>query len=70
MPLSEWEECTVRVDGQRIHLRIAGTSGPMVLMVHGFPQCWYSRRHQWTRCPVPAIAPWRCAIPVEGSIFR
>lgn len=46
MLLSEWEERTVRVNGQRIHLRIAGTSGPLVLMVHGFPQCWYSWRHQ------------------------
>ncbi|MFJ9712874.1 alpha/beta fold hydrolase [Streptomyces sp. NPDC101234] len=46
MPLSEWEERTVRVNGQRIHLRIAGTSGPIVLLVHGFPESWYSWRHQ------------------------
>ncbi|NEB04160.1 alpha/beta hydrolase [Streptomyces sp. SID13726] len=46
MPLSDWEERTVRVNGQRIHLRIAGTSGPIVLLVHGFPESWYSWRHQ------------------------
>lgn len=46
MPLSEWEERTIQVNGQRIHLRIAGTSGPMVLMVHGFPESWHSWRHQ------------------------
>ncbi|MET7655035.1 MULTISPECIES: alpha/beta hydrolase [unclassified Streptomyces] len=46
MPLSDWEQRTVRVDGQRIHLRIAGTSGPIVLMVHGFPESWHSWRHQ------------------------
>ncbi|MFD5595605.1 alpha/beta fold hydrolase [Streptomyces griseorubiginosus] len=46
MPLSDWEQRTVRVNGQRIHLRIAGTSGPTVLMVHGFPESWHSWRHQ------------------------
>ncbi|HEX7826684.1 MAG TPA: alpha/beta hydrolase [Mycobacterium sp.] len=46
MTLSEWESRTVRANGQRIHLRIAGTSGPIVLLCHGFPESWYSWRHQ------------------------
>ncbi|WP_319456476.1 MULTISPECIES: alpha/beta hydrolase [unclassified Mycobacterium] len=46
MPLSEWESRTVRANGQRIHVRIAGSSGPMVLLCHGFPESWYSWRHQ------------------------
>ncbi|MGI5400806.1 alpha/beta fold hydrolase [Streptomyces sp. CA-135486] len=29
----------------RIHLVEQGT-GPLVLLVHGFPECWYSWRHQ------------------------
>lgn len=28
---------TVRANGQRIHLRIAGADGPLVLLCHGFP---------------------------------
>jgi pimeloyl-ACP methyl ester carboxylesterase len=34
----------------RIHVAEQG-SGPLVLLVHGFPECWYSWRHQ-----LPAIA--------------
>jgi len=36
---------TVNANGIRIHLVEAGT-GPLVLMVHGFPESWYSWRHQ------------------------
>jgi pimeloyl-ACP methyl ester carboxylesterase len=36
--------------GTRIHMVEMGT-GPLVLMVHGFPESWYSWRHQ-----LPAIA--------------
>ena len=36
--------------GTRIHLVEEGT-GPVVLLVHGFPESWYSWRHQ-----IPAIA--------------
>ncbi|HEX3898178.1 MAG TPA: alpha/beta hydrolase [Mycobacteriales bacterium] len=36
--------------GTRIHCVEAG-SGPLVLLVHGFPESWYSWRHQ-----IPAIA--------------
>jgi pimeloyl-ACP methyl ester carboxylesterase len=35
----------VFVNGQRIHLVEAG-DGPMVLLVHGHPELWYSWRHQ------------------------
>jgi pimeloyl-ACP methyl ester carboxylesterase len=46
MPLSEWESRSVRANGQRIHVRIAGSSGPIMLPCHGFPELWYSWRHQ------------------------
>jgi pimeloyl-ACP methyl ester carboxylesterase len=36
---------TVAANGQRIHLVEAG-QGPLVLFVHGFPETWYSWRHQ------------------------
>ncbi|WP_433189299.1 alpha/beta fold hydrolase [Actinoallomurus sp. CA-150999] len=37
---------TVRTNGQRIHLHIAGTIGPLILFCHGFPESSYSWRHQ------------------------
>ena len=35
----------VETNGLRMHLAEAGT-GPLVLMCHGFPESWYSWRHQ------------------------
>ena len=40
----------LEVPAGRIHVAEQG-SGPLVLLVHGFPECWYSWRHQ-----LPAIA--------------
>lgn len=40
----------VEVEGTRIHCVEAG-DGPLVLLVHGFPESWYSWRHQ-----IPALA--------------
>lgn len=49
--------------GVRIHLVEEGT-GPLVLMVHGFPESWYSWRHQ---LPVVSAAGFRAAaIDVRG----
>ena len=36
---------TVETNGIRMHLAEAG-KGPLVLLCHGFPECWYSWRHQ------------------------
>jgi pimeloyl-ACP methyl ester carboxylesterase len=36
---------TLEANGLRIHLAEAGT-GPLVLLFHGFPESWYSWRHQ------------------------
>ncbi|GAB3145451.1 alpha/beta fold hydrolase [Microbispora hainanensis] len=41
---------TVSVPGGRIHVAEQGI-GPLVLLVHGFPESWYSWRHQ-----LPALA--------------
>src|SRR6266487_581203 len=35
----------VEVNGIRMHIAEAGT-GPLVVLLHGFPECWYSWRHQ------------------------
>ena len=40
---------TIDVDGLEFHLAEAGPAdGPVVLLLHGFPECWYSWRHQLT----------------------
>ncbi|MFD3471855.1 alpha/beta fold hydrolase [Streptomyces sp. NPDC058682] len=37
----------IRAAGRRFHIAEAGT-GPLVLLLHGFPELWYSWRHQLT----------------------
>ncbi|POX43614.1 epoxide hydrolase [Streptomyces sp. Ru71] len=49
--------------GGGVHLAEQG-EGPLVLLVHGFPECWYSWRHQ---LPVLAAAGYRAvAVDVRG----
>jgi pimeloyl-ACP methyl ester carboxylesterase len=38
---------TVEARGLAMHIAEAG-EGPLVLLLHGFPECWYSWRHQLT----------------------
>lgn len=50
--MSEICHRTVDAGGVRIHLAESGEPGrPVVLMIHGFPESWYSWRHQ-----LPALA--------------
>lgn len=49
----------VDVGGLPVHLAEAG-AGPLVLLLHGFPECWYSWRYQLTalaRAGYHAVAP-------------
>ncbi|HEX4250484.1 MAG TPA: alpha/beta hydrolase [Pseudonocardia sp.] len=41
----EIEHRVVEVNGLRMHIAEAG-AGPLVLLLHGFPESWYSWRHQ------------------------
>ena len=41
----------VETNGVRLHCAVDG-SGPLVIFLHGFPECWYSWRHQ-----LAALAP-------------
>lgn len=60
---AEQRSRTVPVEGGRIHLVEQG-EGPLVLLVHGFPESWYSWRHQ---LPALAGAGYRAvAIDVRG----
>ncbi|MFJ2767092.1 alpha/beta fold hydrolase [Streptomyces sp. NPDC087300] len=50
---------TVEVNGIRLHVAEEG-EGPLVLLLHGFPEFWYSWRHQLTalaRAGYRAVAP-------------
>jgi len=61
--MSELRHRVVPANGIRIHLVEQG-EGPLVLLVHGFPESWYSWRHQ---LPVLAAAGYRAvAIDVRG----
>src|SRR5262245_3362770 len=43
--MSEIKHSTVETNGIRMHVAEQG-SGPLVLLCHGFPESWYSWRHQ------------------------
>jgi pimeloyl-ACP methyl ester carboxylesterase len=45
------EHRVVETNGIRLHCAVDG-DGPLVLFLHGFPECWYSWRHQ-----LAALAP-------------
>lgn len=61
--MTEIKHHSVDANGVRIHVAECG-SGPAVLMVHGFPESWYSWRYQ---LPAIAAAGYRAiAIDVRG----
>ena len=41
------EHRRIETNGIRLHCAVAG-DGPLVILLHGFPECWYSWRHQLT----------------------
>ena len=49
-PMAETNHRFVETNGIRMHVAEAG-EGPLVILCHGFPECWYSWRHQ-----LPALA--------------
>lgn len=53
----------INAGGTRIRAVVEGT-GPLVIMVHGFPESWYSWRHQIG--PIAAAGFTACAIDVRG----
>ena len=50
MTLTEIKHRTIETNGIRMHIAEQG-EGPLVLLLHGFPESWYSWRHQ-----LPALA--------------
>ncbi|HCK84245.1 MAG TPA: alpha/beta hydrolase [Hyphomonadaceae bacterium] len=53
----------IESNGMRVRAAVQG-EGPLVLMVHGFPESWYSWRHQMA--PLAAAGFTACAIDVRG----
>ena len=63
-PAAEGTHRLVPSPAGRVHLVERG-EGPLVLLVHGFPESWYSWRHQ---LPALAAAGYRAvAVDVRGS---
>ncbi len=48
--MEPWHHRTSHINGLRFHYVEAG-SGPLVILLHGFPEFWYSWHHQ-----IPALA--------------
>jgi pimeloyl-ACP methyl ester carboxylesterase len=40
-----WQHEYITTNGVKLHYVTQGT-GPLMVMLHGFPECWYSWRHQ------------------------
>ena len=45
MTATQSQHRIIATNGIRMHIAEQG-SGPTVLLCHGFPECWYSWRHQ------------------------
>ncbi|MFC5801876.1 alpha/beta fold hydrolase [Streptomyces formicae] len=56
----------VEVNGIRLHVAEQG-EGPLILLLHGFPECWYSWRHQFA--PL-AEAGYRVVAPDQRGYAR
>lgn len=41
-----WMHRYVSANGSRFHIADTGGTGPLVLLLHSFPQCWWTWRHQ------------------------
>jgi pimeloyl-ACP methyl ester carboxylesterase len=54
---------TIPTNGITLRAAVQG-SGPLVLLVHGFPEGWYSWRHQIG--PIAAAGFTACAVDVRG----
>ncbi|MEL7316774.1 MAG: alpha/beta fold hydrolase [Cyanobacteria bacterium J06559_3] len=49
-PTANWQHQFIEANGLRLHYVTQGT-GPLLLLLHGFPEFWYSWRHQ-----IPVLA--------------
>src|SRR5215470_5577642 len=67
-PVAGVSHRVVEVGGLPVHVAEAGpASGPLVVLLHGFPECWYSWRHQLTAL---AAAGYRVVAPDQRGYCR
>src|SRR5215471_17370979 len=59
MSNESWQRGFAHVNGVRLHYVTQG-QGPLIVLLHGFPEFWYSWRHQ---IPVLAAAGFRVRAP-------
>jgi len=60
MKPATWRETTINTNGIRLHAMTEGAQGPLVVLLHGFPECWYSWReylHPLAEAGFRAVAP-------------
>ena len=60
MTLVTLRETYIKVNGIRLHAMMQGERGPLVVLLHGFPECWYSWRQY---LPLLAEAGYRAVAP-------
>ncbi|KAK2990440.1 hypothetical protein RJ640_011188, partial [Escallonia rubra] len=48
MMMMNFNHHRIKTNGIWMHVAEQGTSGPLVLLLHGFPELWFSWRHQMT----------------------
>jgi len=62
------ERHRVQSGGVQLHVRVAGPDeGPLVVLLHGFPEFWYGWRHQ---IPALAEAGYRVVVPDQRGYNR
>ena len=79
-PKNGWKHEEAIINGIRLHWVEAG-AGPLVVLLHGFPEFWYSWRHQIPALSSPhtvikfgsaqltAVAPNQCRARVMNRYF-
>src|SRR3954449_2754747 len=65
--MSEAEHREIEVGGLRMHVAEQGADGPLVVLLHGFPESWYSWRHQLAAL---AAAGFRAVAPDQRGYGR
>src|SRR3954462_13678268 len=65
--MGEVEHREIEVGGLRMHVAEQGASGPLVVLLHGFPESWYSWRHQLAAL---AAAGFRAVAPDQRGYGR
>jgi len=63
-----WQHQYVEANGLRVHF-VAQGAGPLLLLLHGFPEFWYSWRVKIIGVPGVRRHGARCAGRVRGSYF-